>query len=101
MSVTFGLFTQVSGSGPLGPLVVFWTHCIAWTQKFSVLICNFGTTNIKHFTVSNYDKSEQNKLNVITKPTFFWSVCISNTGVIKFFSQLLVQDKWPVKIHLS
>ena len=23
MSVTFGLFTQVSGSGPLGPLVVF------------------------------------------------------------------------------
>ena len=23
------------------------------------------------------------------------------TGVIKFFSQPLVQDKWPVKIHLS
>ena len=23
MSLTFGLFTQVSGSGPLGPLVVF------------------------------------------------------------------------------
>ena len=22
-------------------------------------------------------------------------------GVIKFFSQPLVQDKWPVKIHLS
>ena len=24
-----------------------------------------------------------------------------STGVIKFFSQPLVQDKWPVKIHLS
>ena len=23
MSLTFGLFTQVSGSGPLGPLVLF------------------------------------------------------------------------------
>ena len=28
MSLTFGLFTQVSGSGPLGPLVVllFYVH---------------------------------------------------------------------------
>ena len=25
MSLTFGLFTQVSGSGPLGPLVKNWT----------------------------------------------------------------------------
>ena len=24
MSLTFGLFTQVSGSGPLGPLVMTW-----------------------------------------------------------------------------
>ena len=24
MSLTFGLFTQVSGSGPLGPLVLFY-----------------------------------------------------------------------------
>ena len=24
MSLTFGLFTQVSGSGPLGPLVIFY-----------------------------------------------------------------------------
>ena len=24
MSLTFGLFTQVSGSGPLGPLVLEW-----------------------------------------------------------------------------
>ena len=28
MSLTFGLFTQVSGSGPLGPLVFLLTH--AW-----------------------------------------------------------------------
>ena len=26
MSLTFGLFTQVSGSGPLGPLVM--VHCL-------------------------------------------------------------------------
>ena len=26
MSLTFGLFTQVSGSGPLGPLVFFFWH---------------------------------------------------------------------------
>ena len=28
MSLTFGLFSQVSGSGPLGPLVYFSTMCI-------------------------------------------------------------------------
>ena len=27
MSLTFGLFTQVSGSGPLGPLVSKNSHC--------------------------------------------------------------------------
>ena len=27
MSLTFGLFTQVSGSGPLGPLVVVLNNC--------------------------------------------------------------------------
>ena len=26
MSLTFGLFTQVSGLGPLGPLVFFFLH---------------------------------------------------------------------------
>ena len=26
MSLTFGLFTQVSGSGPLGPLVIFYFY---------------------------------------------------------------------------
>ena len=26
MSLTFGLFNQVSGLGPLGPLVLFWAN---------------------------------------------------------------------------
>ena len=28
MSLTFGLFTQVSGSGPLGPLVLEWKYSV-------------------------------------------------------------------------
>ena len=31
MSLTFGLFTQVSGSGPLGPLVL--SKCSVTTEK--------------------------------------------------------------------
>ena len=31
MSLTFGLFTQVSGSGPLGPLVIINGLCMAET----------------------------------------------------------------------
>ena len=38
MSLTFGLFTQVSGSGPLGPLVS--------TKNISV----FGYKVVKHLT---------------------------------------------------
>ena len=33
MSLTFGLFTQVSGSGPLGPLVCF----LPWLLKGRLL----------------------------------------------------------------
>ena len=29
MSLTFGLFTQVSGSGPLGPLVIDFYFCLS------------------------------------------------------------------------
>ena len=38
MSLTFGLFTQVSGSGPLGPLVLNW-----WTD-FEIISqeCSLG-----------------------------------------------------------
>ena len=46
--------------------------------------------------------------SVLTSGDFFLSVwgpglqCHAvQAGVIKFFSQPLVQDKWPVKIHLS
>ena len=36
MSLTFGLFTQVSGSGPLGPLVFFTNHGIFDLDNFKV-----------------------------------------------------------------
>ena len=36
MSLTFGLFTQVSGSGPLGPLVVDYWSAPQWkTAEFA------------------------------------------------------------------
>ena len=35
MSLTFGLFTQVSGSGPLGPLVCM----VVFMQRFNVSGC--------------------------------------------------------------
>ena len=31
----------------------------------------------------------------------FATLQFTTSGVIKFFSQPLLQDKWPVKIHLS
>ena len=38
MSLTFGLFTQVSGSGPLGPLVYVWAFFnFHKTETFNVL----------------------------------------------------------------
>ena len=38
MSLTFGLFTQVSGSGPLGPLVVYmYLYIDARAQVFSAI----------------------------------------------------------------
>ena len=37
MSLTFGLFTQVSGSGPLGPLVLI-TECIGLGVKYRVVL---------------------------------------------------------------
>ena len=33
MSLTFGLFTQVSGSGPLGPLVITCRHMETLKEK--------------------------------------------------------------------
>ena len=37
MSLTFGLFTQVSGSGPLGPLVLT-VVCVCATHMMPVVI---------------------------------------------------------------
>ena len=37
MSLTFGLFTQVSGSGPLGPLV-FFNYLFSFLYIFNQLI---------------------------------------------------------------
>ena len=38
MSLTFGLFTQVSGSGPLGPLVLFF-HLIMYSNLTTMEFC--------------------------------------------------------------
>ena len=35
MSLTFGLFTPVSGSGPLGPLVVYLARVFIFLSKIS------------------------------------------------------------------
>ena len=37
MSLTFGLFTQVSGSGPLGPLVKQITHDFLFLALVAIL----------------------------------------------------------------
>ena len=54
MSLTFGLFTQVSGSGPLGPLVMefcpfvyFLMHITSINVKPFEIFLKLGT-NIKH-----------------------------------------------------
>ena len=58
MSLTFGLFTQVSGSGPLGPLVS--------TKKISV----FGYKVLKHFTSSPLNKLIKLTMPLTTGPRF-------------------------------
>ena len=52
MSLTFGLFTQVSGSGPLGPLVwnsvdrQFCTHCIIFLHRTPSKVREFSNNSI-------------------------------------------------------
>ena len=41
MSLTFGLFTQVSGSGPLGPLVVDYLRMQIELRCMDALACFF------------------------------------------------------------
>ena len=65
MSLTFGLFTQVSGSGPLGPLVnisgfstfqsgvlrLIYTRCAA--HVFFIVSCSYHVTVI-NFSVFDF-----------------------------------------------
>ena len=44
MSLTFGLFTQVSGSGPLGPLVLCLAGVIPFLAHLSLLRVSFWDT---------------------------------------------------------
>ena len=38
MSLTFGLFSQVSGSGPLGPLVYFYLFYVYLSLRYCVFV---------------------------------------------------------------
>ena len=49
MSLTFGLFTQVSGSGPLGPLVLIIPHDIHSLSKRKVGCVSYGNIQ-KHIS---------------------------------------------------
>ena len=57
MSLTFGLFTQVSGSGPLGPLVygalLFCVTCIsvAWSISNFLFAIHFILFSVRRKTV--------------------------------------------------
>ena len=46
MSLTFGLFTQVSGSGPLGPLVFFLFVCF-FLEKIECVFIREGELQIR------------------------------------------------------
>ena len=56
MSLTFGLFTQVSGSGPLGPLVFFFEMgrtSVLYTKKFSMLYNRISLDMIPKYIIYN------------------------------------------------
>ena len=44
MSLTFGLFTQVSGLGPLGPLVL--SFKAKFVSQFSLKLCMLESSNM-------------------------------------------------------
>ena len=50
MSLTFGLFTQVSGSGPLGPLV--WFSICGYVRSYVWLFCCFTSKVMSGRSVS-------------------------------------------------
>ena len=82
MSLTLGLFTQVSGSGPLGPLVLFTACiCITYVNKIKIFTISylFGYETMifcdqndpKHLnqskTIKNLCSSYKRHLNVLEK----------------------------------
>ena len=61
MSLTFGLFTQVSGSGPLGPLVLYKTSLLRRVLLYPLLLLAyilFSHHLMKHFG-GGYDHAGQ------------------------------------------
>ena len=48
MSLTFGLFTQVSGSGPLGPLVLVAQSMLVFIKNNSMIV-HFTSMSLKCF----------------------------------------------------
>ena len=56
MSLTFGLFTQVSGSGPLGPLVQFYpTHSRSvYDPTGMILAILYTCSNVPHMLQAKY-----------------------------------------------
>ena len=52
MSLTFGLFTQVSGSGPLGPLVSANCGTTPTSNKIVESIVYFDVTDVACFDVA-------------------------------------------------
>ena len=58
MSLTFGLFTQVSGSGPLGPLVLF----------INIYAVKIYASGFLGFTPKDTHPSTSNALSITGKP---------------------------------
>ena len=47
MSLTFGLFTQVRGSGPLGPLVIEVLYIDKYCKHSATVLCSENFRNVK------------------------------------------------------
>ena len=84
--------------------------------NMTILACTVSQKSLtKNFILQSMERKKigqiqgrirRNRWFAIPQYNTSLSICIPNmttlaSGVIKFFSQPLVQDKWPVKIHLS
>ena len=83
MSLTFGLFTQVSGSGPLGPLVKILFHSLSHCI-FSII--NFHQSVTAFFPRFTLGKKEEKVLNHRCEPRFsFKFVSVAAIGIQHIF----------------